>query len=127
MCIGILKNNSLCCIINAQQCCYCICYSSSQNNCTCNNNDVYQTVNESNAIKIFQLFYIIKIWKIDSGGFGVRHLQVFILFLGMMINYALRVSFSLALVVMAPVNKGNETTTATETRSDDYEVKLVET
>lgn len=35
-----------------------------------------------------------------SGGLGKRHLQVFLLFLGMTISYGLRVSMSVAIVAM---------------------------
>ena len=42
-----------------------------------------------------------------SGGFGIRHLQVLLLFLGMVIGYCLRVSMSEAIVAMTS-NKSSE-------------------
>ncbi|XP_017753621.1 PREDICTED: putative inorganic phosphate cotransporter [Eufriesea mexicana] len=40
----------------------------------------------------------------SHGGLGIRHLQVFLLFLGMVIGYCLRVSISVAVVAMTNAN-----------------------
>lgn len=44
---------------------------------------------------------------VSSGRFGTRHLQIFLMFLGMMIAYALRVILSVAVVAMTKPETAN--------------------
>lgn len=52
-----------------------------------------------------QLFYPYNFTFTD--GFGVRHVQAFLLFLCLSITYALRVNFSVAIVAMTDKNSTN--------------------